>query len=119
MKQKDIVQYFQRDASSPIITILIAVINAGYCATWSGLTTDLVRKHLDKSPATTKGHMKQLQMNTRSTTKPTTTHVMMTPTPSEDVQASSNITIKVLDVGTIYSIKQGVFLSYQSEVTGT
>ena len=32
---------------------------------------------------------------------------MTTPTPSEDVRVSSNITIKVLDAGTIYSEQTG------------
>ena len=63
--------------------------------------------------------MKQLRMNTRSTTKAPTAYVMTIPTPSEDVQTSSNITINVLDAGKFTAIKPDVFLLLQAEVTIT
>ena len=42
-------------------------IDAGYFATWPGLTSELVRKHLPKLLATVKGHLKQDRQNIRST----------------------------------------------------
>ena len=107
-KQRDIVQYLHKAAFSPVPSTWITAINAGFFATWPGLTADLVRKHLDKSPATTKGHMKQLRMNIRSTSK-TSTPTMKTPSPNENVREQSVTTMRVLDVGTLYSDQTGRF----------
>ena len=48
--KRDLVQYLHRYAGCP-------AIQAGYFATWPGLTVELLRKHLLKSLATTKGHL--------------------------------------------------------------
>ena len=107
-KQRDIVQYLHKAAFSPVPSTWITAINAGFFATWPSLTADLVRKHLDKSPATTKGHMKQLRMNIHSTSKPSTP-TMKTPSPNENVREQSVTTMRVLDVGTLYSDQTGRF----------
>ena len=38
----------------------IAGIDAGFCATWLGLTSTRVQKHLQKSEHTVMGHMKRI-----------------------------------------------------------
>ena len=56
MKTKaDLVQYLYRCAFSPVVHTWTKAINAGYFATWPGLTSELVHKHLP-TPAT--GHQK-------------------------------------------------------------
>ena len=55
----DLVQYLHRCAFSPVIHTWTKAINAGYFATWPGLTSELVHKHLPKLLATAKGHLKQ------------------------------------------------------------
>ena len=82
--QKDLVQYLQHAAFPPVPSTWIAAIDNGFFATWPGLTADLVRKHLPKSMATAKGHLRQEQKNLRSTKQPPTsiipeTTVMTTP----------------------------------------
>ena len=63
----DLVQYLHRCAFSPVVHTWTKAIGAGFFATWPGLTSELVRKHLPKSLATAKGHLKQDRQNIRST----------------------------------------------------
>ena len=55
---RDLVQYLHRCAGCPVVSTCTRAIQAGYFVTWSGLTVKLVRKHLPKSLATTKGHLR-------------------------------------------------------------
>ena len=64
---RDLVVYLHQAAFSPVPSTWIAAIDAGFFTTWPGLTADLVRKHLPKSVATSKGHMRKTKMNIRST----------------------------------------------------
>jgi hypothetical protein len=52
---------------SPATSTWTDAIDAGFFTTWPGLTAALVRKHLPKSLATAKGHLKQDRTNVRST----------------------------------------------------
>ena len=61
--KKDIVQYLHRTSESPVTSTWYAAINNGNYTTWPGLTSANVRKHLAKSIATTKGHMRQIHQN--------------------------------------------------------
>ena len=54
----DLVQYLHRCDFSPVLHTWTKAIDAGYFATWSGLTSNLVRKHLPKLLATAKGDLK-------------------------------------------------------------
>jgi hypothetical protein len=54
----DRVQYFQRTCFSPVSKTWTQTIDAGFFATWPDLTSALVRKHLPKSVATAKGHLR-------------------------------------------------------------
>jgi hypothetical protein len=66
----DLVQYFHRACFSPVIKTWTQAIDAGFFATWPRLTSALVRKHLPKSVATAKGHLRQDRKNVRSTKTP-------------------------------------------------
>jgi hypothetical protein len=63
----DIVTYLHRACFSPVPSSWLKAIDAGHFATWPGLTIDLVRKHLAKSVATSKDHMRQERQHLRST----------------------------------------------------
>ena len=68
MKTKaDLVQYLHRGAFSPVVHTWTKAIEAGHLATWTGLTSNMVCKHLPKLLATTKLHLKQDRQNIRST----------------------------------------------------
>ena len=91
--RRDIVRYLHRAAGSPVPSTWCAAIDAGNYATWPGLTSKQVRKHLPKSQATTKGHMRQIRQNIRSTKckEPTPTP---TPTPREMTTESSTDSVR-------------------------
>ena len=68
MKTKaDLVQYLHRCDFSLVVHTWTKAIDAGYFATWPGLTSELVRIHLPKLLATAKGHLKQDRQNIRLT----------------------------------------------------
>ena len=80
MKTKaDLVQYLHRCAFSPVVHTWTKAIDAGYFATWPGLTSELVRKNLPKLLATTKGHLKQDRHNIHSTKPSITTAPLFLP----------------------------------------
>ena len=66
-RKRDIVKYLHRACFSPVPSTWLKAIEAGNFTTWPGLTTELVKKHLNKSIATAKGHLRQTQQNLRST----------------------------------------------------
>ncbi|KAL7462039.1 hypothetical protein ACHAXS_002437 [Conticribra weissflogii] len=55
--------------SVPTLPTWIKAIDNGHFFTWPGLTSTAVHKHLEPSPATDKGNMKQLCQNVQSTRK--------------------------------------------------
>ena len=57
--KSDLIQYLHRCAFSPVVHTWTKAIDAGFFATWPGLTSELVRKHLPKLLATAKGHLQQ------------------------------------------------------------
>jgi hypothetical protein len=71
-KKRDIVRYLHQACCSPVSSTWIKAIDAGYFATWPGLTAELVRKHLPKSIATSKGHLCHERQGLRSTQPPVT-----------------------------------------------
>jgi hypothetical protein len=58
-------------AFSPIPSTFLRAIQRGHFKSWPGLTPSLITKHLSKSLATSKGHLRMQQKNIRST-KPLT-----------------------------------------------
>ena len=103
-KQGDIIKYLHRACFSPCKDTWLRAIRAGYFKSWPGLTVQAVSKHLQKSSATLKGHMKQERKNLRSTkpkpspTEPTAseTEAVMT-SPSGERQSFS--TSQVFEFG--------------------
>ena len=68
MKTKaELVEHLHRCAFSPVVHTWTKAIDAGYFATWPGLTSKMVRKHLPKLLVAAKGHLKQDGQNIRST----------------------------------------------------
>ena len=65
--QKDLINYLHATAFSPVKSTWIKAIKNGNFVTWPGLTAEAVVKHLSQSTATSKGHMNQQRMNSRST----------------------------------------------------
>jgi hypothetical protein len=65
--QRDHVTFLHAACGYPVPTTWIQAIDRGHFATWPGLTSELVRKHLPKSIPTIKGHLHQQRQNIRST----------------------------------------------------
>jgi hypothetical protein len=108
---RDLVVYLHRTCFSPARSTWTDAIDAGFFTTWPGLTAALVRKHLPKSLATAKGHLKQDVRWTKPAGLPTppanspTTHAEGTP-------AFRTLTTfaKILPLsGTAYSDQTGRF----------
>ena len=71
----DLVKYLHLACWSPSPRTWCKAIEKGYFATFPGLTTALVNKHLSKSISTAKGHLKRTRKNLRSTSQPNSTNV--------------------------------------------
>ena len=95
--QRDLVTFLHAACFSPVPSTWIDAIHAGHFTTWPGLTADLVRKHLPKSPATIKGHLNQQRKNIRSTKD--TSPIPTTPEPRSNIIFASTIEY----TGQIYS----------------
>jgi hypothetical protein len=55
--KQELVAFLHASCFSPVLSTLLAAINAGDFSYWPGFTAALVKKHLPKSPATIKGHL--------------------------------------------------------------
>ena len=73
-------------------------INAGYFATWPGLTSELVRKHLPKLLATAKGHMKQYPKNIRSTKLSIATAPLVLPSQHAPLARSHQVFVETVEL---------------------
>ena len=99
-RDKYIITYFHKAYFSPVPSTWIDAINAVLFATWPGITAELVSKHLDKSPATTKVHLQQIRKNILSTKLPTSTRnpqqtAMTTSSTKNDVRATHLFSMKI------------------------
>ena len=65
--KRELAQYFQASAFSPVKSTFVAAINNGHFNSWPGLSASLISKYLPQSPFTVKGHLDQEQRNLRST----------------------------------------------------
>ena len=111
---RDLVTYLHRACFSPVTRTWTKAIDAGFFSTWPGLTSDLVRKHLPKSLATAKGHLKQDRKNVRST-KSTTMDPSPTLNPVGRTHCAFAKTINLS--GTVYSDQTGRFPTTSSRGT--
>jgi len=66
-KLADIIDYHHLTMFSPVTSTWTTAINAGNFKTWPGLTAKRVQQYLRPSIATSKGHIKQIKQNIRST----------------------------------------------------
>jgi hypothetical protein len=66
-KVDEAIHYLHAAAGSPVPSTFIKAIEAGNFVTWTILTAQHVRKYLEKSEATIKGHLNQTRKNVRST----------------------------------------------------
>jgi hypothetical protein len=66
-KVQDAIQYPHAAAGSPVPSTFIKSIEAGNFVTWPTLTAQHVRKYLENSEATLKGHLNKIRKNVRST----------------------------------------------------
>ena len=78
----DHVSFLHAACGYPVPSTWTQAIDRGHFATWPGLTSDIVRKHLPKSVATVKGHLHQHRQNIRST------HPVSLPTASDRMPVS-------------------------------
>ena len=70
MSKESLIRYLHQCLFSPTKKTLVKAIKNNQLTTWSGLTSDDVRKHLpDSSTATDKGHMKRQRKGICLTTK--------------------------------------------------
>ena len=67
----DLATWLHLCAWSPVTHTWTTAIDNSYYATWPGLSSFLIWKHLPKSIPTAKGHLKLVRKNVRST-KPST-----------------------------------------------
>jgi hypothetical protein len=63
----DATQYLHAAAFSPVKPTFLKTIDGGNFATWPTLTAQHVKKYLEKSDASIKGHLNQQRKNVRST----------------------------------------------------
>lgn len=110
--KQDVVQYLHKCCFSPATTTWLKAIQKGFFTTWPGLTTELVTKHLPKSDATIKGHMRQAYKNTRST-QPTDNNQQLDQATTESTQATArtnDIFVATFEpTGQIYTDQTGRF----------
>jgi hypothetical protein len=65
--KQDLATFLHACAFSPVPSTFLRAIKQGHFSLWPGLTASLVNKHLPKSLATSKGHLKTQQKNVQST----------------------------------------------------
>ena len=94
----DLVQYLHQCAFSPVVHTWTKAIDARYFATWPGLTSDLVRKHLPKLIATAKGHLKQDRQNIRSTKLSSSTAPLVLPSQHTPRARSHQVFVETVEL---------------------
>ena len=105
--KQNIVQYLHQAAGSPVPSTWIKAIDSGFFTTWPGLTSDLVKKHLPKSLATAKGHLRQERQGLRSTQPSPVPLAIPDPEPNTRTHV---VFMKPIEItGKIYSDQTGRF----------
>ena len=93
-KTKDLVKFLHAAAGFPVMDTWVKAIRNNQFATWPGLTSEIVYKHLPKSDATIKGHLKQQRQNVRLTK---IQHDYNDVTPREINTKTNNIFATIID----------------------
>ena len=100
----DLITYLHLASWSPTIDTWTKAIDNGYFTTFPGLDSATVRKHLPKSISTTKGHMRKIKKNIRSTHTPSSPTTQTIPEmTAEDYPTGTNaqtnlVTCKVVNI---------------------
>ena len=90
-KKPALLRNLHRCCFSPATTTWTMTVQVGKFTTWPGLTVDAIYKHLTKSVATAKGHMKQQFKNLRSTKRPQPPNMIPLDTPTLPVSPKTPI----------------------------
>ena len=108
-KKKEIIDFLAQAMWNPVPDTWVRAINAGFFATWPGLTADLVKKYYRRTEETEKGHMKADRKNVRSTKK--VLHEMTaTEKTNKSVARENEYYAKIIDLtNKIYSDQTGRF----------
>ena len=69
--KKDLIQFYHAACFSPSVTTIYKAVNNGNFQSWTGLTPELIKKHLEPTIATHFGHLNQESQNLQSTQQPT------------------------------------------------
>jgi hypothetical protein len=103
-------------AFSPSISTFLVAIRRGHFSSWPGLSESLITKHLKKSTATSKGHLRMEQRNLQSTTlhAPLPLSTSLDVDPSQEPQNKATHTLFALFLPTLdlcksYSNQTGRF----------
>jgi hypothetical protein len=108
-----LVHYLHKALFSPTKSALLHAVKDGHLITWSGLTEDVIHKHLKLTPATAMGHMNQRRQNIRSTLK---TPIADAPPADTDLGKKNHLVYAVLvDQGQLYTDLTGKFLVRSSK----
>ena len=90
-------QILHRAAFSPATSTWTQAIDVGYFTTWTGLTSELVRKYLPKLLSTSKGHMRQDRQNICSTKTAVSPTTSLAPDPVEPQSRSHKVFPKTVE----------------------
>ena len=86
--QQQPVQWLQAAAFSPSPSTFLDAIQHNFFATWPGLTTNIVRRHLTQTDATVKGHLDQQRHRKRKHPSPEEQPIPSTGTRSHTIYAA-------------------------------
>jgi hypothetical protein len=65
--KRNLAAFLHACAFSPLPSTFLRAVQCGHFKSWPGLTMTLITKHLAKSLATSKGHLRMEQQNIQST----------------------------------------------------
>jgi hypothetical protein len=106
-----LVHYLHKALFSPTKSALLQTVKDGHLITWTGLTEEVINKHLKLTPATAMGHMKQRRQDIRSTSKtPITADIEYITTTYTNLGTKTHLVYAVLvDQGQLYTDLTGKF----------
>jgi hypothetical protein len=115
--KQDLANFLHACAFSPVPSTFLRAVQRGHFQSWPGLTPSLITKHLSKSLATSKGHLRMIQQNIQSTKVLTAALPMATSLDVSPSQEPSNtltnvvfaVIVSTSDISKSYSDQTGKF----------
>ena len=104
--KKDLAAIHHGSAFSPVPSTFLWAIGRGHFQSWPGLTTNLVSKHLAKSLATSKGHLRMQLKNIQSTKIATNLPLLTTSLNVSPSQEPNNLHTNVVFAAIMHFTKQ-------------